>query len=110
LLDANGANQFLEALTFGVEHPAAEGRQAVIAASGVVEFRGGAFVGFLDEFGFDQALEWARMFPGACAVVSNGIYEPARCSSILRASRRCQYGRIQSEVGEDSSGYREMAR
>src|ERR1700686_662054 len=57
LLRANCANQFLQALAFGVEHAFTEGRQPVIAAARVVEFRGRPFVGFLDQVGLDEPLD-----------------------------------------------------
>jgi hypothetical protein len=57
LLYANGADQFLEAITFRVEHSLAESRQPVIAPSRVVQFRRGPFVGFLDQVGLDQPLD-----------------------------------------------------
>src|SRR5271155_4472056 len=59
LLHANGANQFLQALTFRVEDTAAEGCQAVIAAPRVVQSRRWPFVGGFDQFRFDEALDRA---------------------------------------------------
>jgi hypothetical protein len=57
LVWANCADEFLEALAFGVEDALAERGQAVIAAAGVVKFGSGTFVGFLDQAGFDEALD-----------------------------------------------------
>src|SRR5215467_15718073 len=57
LLELNSADQLLQALAFRVEHTPAELGQPVIAASGIIQFRRGAFVRFLDEFGLYQAFD-----------------------------------------------------
>src|SRR5260370_21783896 len=56
-LHPNDANQFLQPLTLGVEHAAAERRQPVVAPSRVVQFGFGPFVRVLDEFRLDQPLD-----------------------------------------------------
>jgi hypothetical protein len=53
----NSSDEILKAGAFGVENFAAEGGEAVITAASVVEFGSGAVMGFLDEIGFDEALE-----------------------------------------------------
>jgi hypothetical protein len=53
----NSSDEFLKALAFGVEDFAAERGETVITTAGVVEFGSGAVVGFLDEVGFNKALE-----------------------------------------------------
>ena len=50
-------DQLLEAVAFGVKDSPAEGGEPVIAAARVVQFGRGAFVGFLNEFRFDEPLE-----------------------------------------------------
>src|SRR5580692_4981524 len=57
LLHANGANQFLQALTFGVEDASAECRQPIVAAPRVVEFWRGSLVRFLDQLRLDEPLD-----------------------------------------------------
>src|SRR5258708_23304241 len=80
LLTANCMNQFLQAVTFGVEHTPSEGRQAIVAASRVVQFRGGAVVGFLDQFRFDESLD--RSIQGrrpqphiSCGAIENFLHD-----------------------------------
>src|ERR1700688_374996 len=55
----NDANQFLQPLALRAERTLAEGREPVIAAARVIQFRRGPFVGLLDQFCLDQALDRA---------------------------------------------------
>ncbi|HXI83746.1 MAG TPA: hypothetical protein VNL17_06610 [Verrucomicrobiae bacterium] len=45
LFHSNGTNQFLPEIAFSDEHAPAEGRQPIIAASRIVQFRCGPLVG-----------------------------------------------------------------
>jgi hypothetical protein len=71
----NCANQFLEALTLGVEDALAERREPVVAAAGVVELGGGAVVRFPDEVGFNEALDRSIECGGPEVNFAGGAFE-----------------------------------
>src|SRR6266496_2342784 len=51
------ANQISQSGAFGCQHAPAERRQAVVAASRVIQLSGGPLAGFLDQFFLNQPLD-----------------------------------------------------